>query len=134
MDTAAVSVSVPRRWAGRVVSALPVAFLAFDSTIKLVAIAPVAESMAKLGYAAHLARAIGFLEICCLALYLVPRWSVVGATLLTGFLGAAVSAHVRVGDPLASHVLFPIYVATMLWMGLWLRDARVRALVKGEVR
>src|SRR5438132_7389162 len=134
MDTTAVSVSVPRRWAGRVVSALPVAFLAFDSIIKLVKIGPVTESMGRLGYGVHLARAIGFLEICCLALYLVPRWSVVGATLLTGFLGAAVSAHVRIGDPLASHVLFPIYVATMLWLGLWLRDARARALVKGELR
>jgi len=134
MNTTAVSVFVPRRWAGRVVSALPVAFLAFDSIIKLVEIGPVRESMTRLGYAAHLARAIGFLEICCLALYLIPRWSVAGATLLTGFLGAAVAAHVRIGDPLGSHVLFPIYVATMLWAGLWLRDARVRALVKGDVR
>jgi hypothetical protein len=129
--------AVPRRWArwtGRVVSGLPVLFLTFDSAIKLVKIGPVTESMARLGYPDHLARGIGLLEICCLALYLVPRWSVVGATLLTGFLGGAVATHLRIGDPLASHVLFPIYVAAMLWAGLWLRDARVRALVKGGVR
>jgi hypothetical protein len=128
---------VPRRsvrWTSRVVSGLPVLFLTFDSVIKLVKIGPVTESMARLGYPDHLARGIGLLEICCLALYLVPRWSVIGATLLTGFLGGAVSTHLRIGDPLGSHVLFPIYVGVMLWAGLWLRDARVRALVKGDLR
>jgi len=127
----------PRRRAhraGRILSALPVAFLAFDGIIKLVKIQPVTESMARLGYPDHLSRGIGLLELCCLALYLVPRWSVLGATLLTGFLGAAVATHLRIGDPLGSHVLFPIYIATLLWAGLWLRDARVRALVKGVVR
>jgi hypothetical protein len=125
---------VSRRWAGRIVSGLPVAFLIFDSVIKLVKIGPVTESMARMGYPDHLARGIGLLEICCLAVYLVPRWAALGATLLTGFLGGAVATHLRLGDPLASHTLFPIYVATMLWAGLWLRDARVRALVKGGAR
>ncbi len=125
---------VSRPWAGRIVSGLPVAFLIFDSVIKLVKIGPVTESMARMGYPDHLARGIGLLEICCLAVYLVPRWAALGATLLTGFLGAAVATHLRLGDPLGSHTLFPIYVATMLWAGLWLRDARVRALVKGGVR
>ena len=143
METVAQSLTLPAarpqsrrwvRWTGRIVSGLPVLFLAFDSVIKLIKIGPVTESMARLGYPDHLARGIGLVEIACLALYLVPRWSVVGATLLTGFLGAAVATHVRIGDPLASHVLFPIYVAAMLWTGLWLRDVRVRALVKGVVR
>jgi DoxX-like protein len=122
------------RWAGRLVSGLPVAFLIFDSVIKLVKIGPVTESMAQLGYPDHLTRGIALLEICCLAIYLVPRWAALGATLLTGYLGAAVATHLRVGDPMGSHTLFPIYVATMLWAGLWLRDARVRALVKGGAR
>jgi hypothetical protein len=143
MDTIAPAPSLvatqarPRRrvrWTARIVSAVPVLFLAFDSVIKLAKIGPVTESMARLGYPDHLARGIGLIEICCLALYLVPRWAPVGATLLTGFLGAAVATHVRIGDSLASHVLFPIYVAAMLWAGLWLRDPRVRALVKGDVR
>ena len=122
------------RWAGLVISGLPVAFLIFDSAIKLVKIGPVIESMTRLGYPDQLARGIGLLEICCLAIYLVPRWAALGATLLTGFLGAAVATHLRVGDPMGSHTLFPIYVATMLWVGLWSRDARVRALLKGSAR
>jgi hypothetical protein len=122
------------RWAGRIVSGLPVTFLIFDGVIKLMKIGPVTEAMAQLGYPDHLSRGIGLLELGCLALYLAPRWAPLGATLLTGFLGAAVATNLRVGNPMGSHTLFPIYVATMLWAGLWLRDARVRALVKGGVR
>jgi hypothetical protein len=114
--------------AGIALSSLPVAFLIFDSVIKLVKIAPVVESFERLGYPASLARGIGLLESACLLLYLVPRTSVLGAVMLTGFLGGAITTHVRVGDPLFSHVLFPVYVAALLWAGLFLRDARVRAL------
>jgi hypothetical protein len=79
---------------------------------------------------AHLAMPIGFVLACCVALYVVRRTAVLGAVLLTGYLGGAVFAHVRIGDPLLTHVLFPIYVAAMLWGGLYLRDARVRALLR----
>jgi hypothetical protein len=71
------------------------------------------------------ARGIGTLEAACLVLYLVPRTSVLGAVALTGFLGGAIATHVRVGDPLFSHVLFPMYVAALLWIGLGLRDRRL---------
>lgn len=69
------------------------------------------------------------MELICVAIYLVPRTSLLGAILLTGYLGGAIASHVRIGDPLFSHVLFPTYVAALIWGGLYLRDARVRALV-----
>jgi len=113
----------------RIASALAVLFLLFDSVIKLVKIAPVVESFARLGYPDSLSRGIGGVELVCLVVYLIPRTSALGAVLLTGFLGGAIATHVRVGDPLLSHVLFPAYVAALLWGGLWLRDERLRTLV-----
>ena len=77
---------------------------------------------------------LGLLQLALLALYLAPRTSILGAVLWTGYLGGAVATHVRVGSPLATHILFPIYVAALLWLGLWLRDARVRALVPLRAR
>jgi hypothetical protein len=101
----------------------------FDTAIKLVKIPPVVEAMAHLGYPEGLARGIGLLQLACLVVYLIPRTAVLGAILLTGFLGGAIASHLRVGDPLFSHTLFPIYLAVPLWLGLYLGDARVRALV-----
>jgi len=118
-----------RLWAGRVITALPVLFLLFDIVIKLMQIAPVRESFVRLGYPESVAVGIGTLELVCLALYLIPRTSVLGAILLTGYLGGAVATHVRVGDPLVSHVLFPTYVGALIWGGLYLREDRLRALV-----
>jgi hypothetical protein len=116
-------------WTGRVLSALAVLFLVFDLTIKFLHIVPVTESFARLGIPDHLAFTIAALELFCLLVYLIPRTAVLGAVLLTGFLGGAIMLHVRVGDPLFSHVLFPSYVGAMLWIGLYLRDSRLRTLV-----
>jgi hypothetical protein len=132
-ETTAVSTSKKKFWAGVLLSALAVLFLLFDSVIKLFKIAAVVESFAQLGYPDALARGIGTLELVCLALYLVPRTSVLGAILLTGFLGGAVSTHVRVGDPLLSHVLFPIYIGLLLWGGLYLREERLRVLIPARL-
>jgi hypothetical protein len=116
-------------WAGRILTALPVLFLTFDGAIKFMPIAPVTDSFRELGYPPHLAPAIGILELACLVVYVIPRTSVLGAILLTGYLGGAVATHVRVGNPLFSHVLFPIYIGALLWAGLFLREDRLRALV-----
>jgi hypothetical protein len=131
-----VSASRPKssRWAGRVVSGLAVAFLAFDVAIKLVHPAFVSEASARIGWPDALTVPLGFLLAACLALYVIPRTAVIGAVLMTGYLGGAVATHLRIGDPLFSHTLFPIYVSAMLWGGLYLRDARVRAAVKREVQ
>jgi hypothetical protein len=114
---------------GLAISAPSAAFLLFDSVIKLLRIAPVVDSFARLQYPVELARGIGVLELGCLALYVLPRTAIWGALLLTGFLGGAISTHLRVGDPFFSHVLFPVYVAAPLWAGLALRDWRVRRLL-----
>ena len=117
-----------RIWTGRVLTAIAAAFLLFDSAIKFTSVAPVVDSFTELGYPLRLAVVIGAIELVCLAAYVIPATSILGVILLTGYLGGAIATHVRVGNPLFSHVLFPIYVAAMLWGGLYLRDARVRAL------
>jgi hypothetical protein len=129
--TAAISKTV---WAGRILSALAVLFLLFDSVIKLITIQPVVESFTRLGYPTSLAIGIGTLELACLVLYLIPRTRLLGVVLLTGYLGGAVATHLRVGDPLLTHVLFPTYIGALVWGGLLLRDARLRALAAELVR
>jgi hypothetical protein len=116
-------------WAGRIISALPILFLLFDSVIKLVLINPVSESVDQLGFPVSLVRGIAILELVCLILYIIPRTSILGAILLTGFLGGAVAAHVRVGNPLFTHTFFPVYVGALIWLGLYLRDELLRTLV-----
>ena len=110
-------------------TALAVLFLLFDGVIHVMKIAPVVEAFAQLGYPASLARGIGVIELVCLALYVVPRTSVLGGILMTGYLGGAIASSLRVGNPLFSHVLFPVYVAMLLWGGLYLRDQPLRALI-----
>jgi hypothetical protein len=127
--TYAATVSKARLSAGHIVSAIPVLFLLFDSAIKFTTIEPVLESFRQLGYPVSLALGIGVVELACLVLYVIPRTSVLGAILLTGYLGGAVATHVRVGSPLPTHTLFPIYVAALVWGGLFLREGRLRALI-----
>jgi hypothetical protein len=122
-------VSNTRRLAGRIMAGLAVLFLLFDSVTKLMKIRPVLEAFTELGYPDSLARGIGALLLVSLVLYVIPRTSVLGAIVLTGFLGGAVASHLRIGDPLVSHVLFPTYVGALLWGGLYLRDDRLRQLV-----
>ena len=114
---------------GVALTVLPVLFLVFDSVIKFTGLPVVSESMAQLGYPANAALTIGIIEVACLALYLIPQTSVLGAVILTGYLGGAIATHVRVGNPLFSHVLFPTYIAAFLWAGLFLREQRLRALL-----
>ena len=115
--------------AGVALTLIPVLFLIFDSAIKFTGLPVVSESMAQLGYQPGAAVTIGVIELACLALYLIPRTSVLGIVLLTGYLGGAIATHVRVGNPLFSHVLFPTYIAAMLWGGLFLREHRLRQLL-----
>jgi hypothetical protein len=125
----AAAVSRKTLWIGRVFSALGVAFLLLDGVFKLLKPPRVVEATTKLGYSASIITPLGILLLVCLALYLIPRTSIFGAILLTGYLGGAVAAHTRVGDPLFSHILFPTYIAALLWLGLYFREARLHALV-----
>ena len=129
-----ISKAAVKRWIGRVLTAAAVAFLTFDLVIKLLVIQPVVESFQRLGYSVDVSVGLGLLQLVCLVTYLVPRTAVVGAVLWTGYLGGAIATHVRVGDPLWSHTVFPIYVAALLWGGLYLRDARVRALITAATK
>jgi hypothetical protein len=114
---------------GIVLTVLVALFLIFDTALKVLALAPAVEGTTALGYPAASVVPIGIIELVCLVLYLVPRTSVLGAILLTGYLGGAVATHVRVGSPLPTHTLFPLYVAAILWGGLYLREPRLRALL-----
>lgn len=116
-------------WSGRILTAIPVLFLLMDGSVKLLKPAPVLETFARLGLPGNLAVTLGLLELLCVILYLVPQTAVLGALLLTGFLGGAVSTHLRVGDPLFSHILFPIYIGLLAWAGLLLRERRLRCLI-----
>ena len=116
-------------WTGRVISGLAVAFLIFDSVGKLLEVQPVIDGTKQLGYPSDIVFGLGVTLLSCVLAYLAPRTSVLGAVLLTGYLGGAVATHVRVGNPLFTHVLFPTYVAALLWGGLMLRDARLRAFL-----
>lgn len=117
------------RLAGRFLSGFAALFLAFDMTLKLAQRPEAIEATTQLGYPASVIFPIGLVQLVFLALYLMPRTAPLGAVLWTGYLGGAIATHVRVENPLFSHTLFPIYVAAMLWGGLWLRDIRVRRLL-----
>ncbi len=116
-------------WAGRALTALAVSFLTFDAGIKLLELAPAVQGTLQLGYPASMVFGLGLVELMCLALYLVPRTAVLGALLWTGYLGGAVATHVRLQNPLFSHVLSPVYVAILIWAGVCLRRPRLRALL-----
>jgi hypothetical protein len=118
-----------RLWTGRVLSGLVVAFLIFDATIKVMKLPFVLEASKQLGFSEGSIFGVGLVLLACTVTYLVPRFSLVGALLITGYLGGAIATHVRMGNPLFSHTLFPIYVAALVWGGLYLRDPRVRALI-----
>ena len=118
------------RTIGWVLSGLVIAFLLMDATMKLLALSVVLETSGPLGFpGAAMSRGLGVLLLACTLLYAAPQTAVLGAILLTGYLGGAVATHVRVGDPLFSHILFGVYLGVFLWLGLYLRDARLRALV-----
>jgi DoxX-like family len=110
-----------RLWTGRILSGLPALFLFVDAVGKLVKPAPVVEGT--------LPRISRIVLLACTVLYVIPRTAILGAILLTGYLGGAVATHVRVGSPLFTHMLFPVYVGLLIWGGLYLRDERLRALI-----
>lgn len=117
---------------GTGLSALAVLFLLFDSAGKLLKVAPVVAGTVQLGYPDSVVRTLGVLLLVCVVIYLIPRVSIIGAVLLTGYLGGAVATHVRVASPLLTHVLFPVYVAILIWGGLLLRDARLRGVLSAR--
>lgn len=115
-------------WAGYIISALAILFLAFDSLIKVIQHIEAVRPTTELGYAANLVLPIGMIELVCLVLYAFPRTAVLGAILLTGHLGGAIATHLRAGSSWFQ-LLFPLIIGALVWGGLYLRDQRLRALV-----
>jgi hypothetical protein len=116
-------------WAGRILTAIAVLFLTFDIAMKLFQVPQAVEGTVQLGFPARVILPLGVIQAVCLTLYLLPRTAVLGAVLWTGYLGGAIATHVRLGNPLFTHTLFPIYIALLLWGGLWLRDRTLRAVL-----
>jgi hypothetical protein len=112
-------------WTGRILSGLTVLFLIFDSVVKLGQSHWALEATVRLGYSEQVVLPLGIVLLASTLLYVLPRTSILGAILLTGYLGGATATHVRVGQPF----VFPIVFGMLVWLGLWLRDARLRALI-----
>ena len=127
-ESQTVSTSKKMLWTGRIASALSILFLLLDGIAKLFKPAPVIEGTIQLGYPESVIVGLGIVLVTCTVLYAIPLTSVVGAILLTGYLGDATATHVRVGGPLFS-ILFPSIIGVLIWGGLYLRDGRVRALI-----
>jgi hypothetical protein len=125
----AVRASTRTLWTGRILTGLAVLFLTVDTAFKLFASQAAVEGTVQLGFAPHHLLVIGVIELVCLVLYLIPRTAPLGAVLWTGYFGGAIVTHMRLDNPLFSHTIFPIYIAALVWGGLYLRDARVRALL-----
>jgi hypothetical protein len=124
--TQTAPVSKKRLWAGRIISALPVLLLLFSGVMKLIKPAPVVQGFARYGYPESLTLIIGILELSCSVVYAIPRTSMLGAILLTGYLGGATATNVRIGDP---SFLLTFILGVLVWGGLYLRDERLRALI-----
>ena len=116
-------------WTGRIMSGLVTAFLLLDAGIHLLKPAPVVEAFAKLHLPVYLAVVLGIIELVCILLYVLPRTSILGAILLTGYLGGAIATQLAVSNSLFGEILFPVYVGVIVWGGIYLRDERVRGLI-----
>lgn len=116
-------------WTGRLLTGLAAAALFADSTGKLLQVQPVIDGTMALGYPRTIVFTLGVILFLSVVAYVVPRTSVLGALLLTAYLGGAVATHVRVESPLFTHILVPVYVAAVAWAGLLLRDPRLRAFL-----
>jgi hypothetical protein len=116
--------------AGRILTGIVAALLALDTVFKFIQPKEVVEGSAQLGFSPEQVLVIGIIAAVCLVLYLIPRTAPLGAVLWTGYFGGAIVTHFRIGDPLLTHTLFPIYVAALIWGSLYLRDPRVRAAIR----
>jgi hypothetical protein len=124
----AVPASKGRLWTGRIISALVVLFLLFDGVTKVMRVKAVLDASAQLGYPVSTIVGIGITLLVCTAFYVIPQTSVLGAILLTAYLGGAVATQVRVGNPMFE-TLFPIIFGALLWAGIFLREGRLGALI-----
>lgn len=127
------SISKSRLWTGRIMSGIVILFMLMDCIMKFVKPKEVIDGTTLLGYQEHHIITLGVLGFISIVLYIIPQTAVLGALLLTGYFGGAIATHVRVDNPLFSHVLFPIYLSILMWGGLWLRSVYLQQLVPFRV-
>ncbi|HKI43852.1 MAG TPA: DoxX family protein [Balneolales bacterium] len=123
------SISAKSLWTGRIISALVVLFMLFDSITKIMQVPAVMKASVQLGYTAGTISVIGIILFVCVVVYVIPRTSILGAVLLTGYLGGAVATNLRIGAPLFSNVLFPVYFGILVWAGLFMRNPHLRRFI-----
>lgn len=123
------TISKSRLWTARIMGGLVILFMLMDSIAKLIQPVEVIEGTISLGYAEHHILVIGILGLVSIILYAIPRTSLLGVVLLTGYYGGVIATHLRLDNPLFTHTLFPVYLAVLAWGALWLRDERVRNLI-----
>lgn len=128
----ATSISKSRLWTARVMSWLVILFMLFDAIMKFIQPEMVVETTLGLGYEQHHIATLGVLALICTILYAIPRTSILGAVLLTGYYGGVVATHLRIDNPLFTHMLFPVYLAILAWGGIWLVNAKLRELIPLE--
>jgi len=116
-------------WTGRTLTTIATLFLTMDAAVKLLRLPMAVEGTKQLGFSADIVLVLGIIQAISLIAYLIPRTAIFGAIIWTGYLGGAVATHVRLGNPLFTHVLSPVYVAVLIWGGLFLRDRRLRSLL-----
>lgn len=125
LATRAGEISAGRLWIGWSISGLTAAFMLFDAGAEFAKPAPVTDAFARTGWPMRLSSTLGAILLTCTVVYLVPQTSVLGAILLTGYLGGAVATNLQLENPLLTHTLFPVYFGVMSWIGLWVRDPRL---------
>ncbi len=123
------SISAAALWSGRIISGLVTAFMIFDGTLHIMKPPPVVQAFSQLGFPIRLAVPLGLVSLTCALLYAIPQTSILGAILLTGYLGGAVAIQVPTGHSFFGEVIFPVYVGIFVWGGIYLRDERVRNLI-----
>ncbi len=123
------TISPIKLWVARIMWGIALVFMLFDTGIKLMRESHAVEGTVQLGYPESTVQLLGIIEAVCLVLYFIPRTSVLGMVLLTGYFGGAVATHVRLENPLFSHVLFSVYIALMMWGSLYLREPRLQELL-----
>ncbi len=127
-----VAISKTGRIIGWILSIIVILFLLFDVFGKFSKPEAVIEGTMNLGYPESSITTLGIILLVCTLLYAFPKTALLGAVLLTGYLGGAVATHIRVENPLFTHILFPVYLGVLLWFGLYLRSTKLRLIVKGE--
>jgi len=131
-SSVSVPVSKAKLWTARIMAGLVIAFMLMDSIFKLIPNDMVTAGSVELGYQAHHIPVMGVLGFISILLFAIPRTQILGAILLTGYFGGAIATHVRLDNPLFSHILFPVYLAVLAWGSIWLKNESFRRLVAGE--